>query len=122
MTDPTVSREPGRINLSLYAGDGAAIKFSLTDSNNNPFPLNGVVTSQIKAKRSDPAPLVSWTVDDSGFADGIVTLSLTGEQTEFLISGGKPFTGVWDAQYVADGAEPITFVHGKLRCIPDVTR
>lgn len=122
MTDTLVTRVPEIINLELYAGDGAAIRFTLKDSDGNPFPLNGVITSQIKNKRVDTSPVLSWTVHDEDFATGIVVLSLTGVQTESLIVEGKPFKGVWDLQYIETGAEPVTFVQGKVKIDADVTR
>lgn len=120
---PTVSKEPQKINIVLYAGDGVGIKFTATDSNGAVVPLDGDVISQIRTTRSDADPLVTFAVDDSQFAQGIVVLSLTGEETASLISTpGTTFTGVWDLQYTPTGAEPITLVQGKVRCDPDVTR
>ena len=118
----SIARVPPTLDLELYAGDGVAIQFTLTDSNGVVFPLDGVVTSQIKAKRSDTDPLVEWVVDEAGFASGVVTLSLSGEQTASLINGKPQFAGVWDMQYVPTGSEPMTFFQGKILCDADVTR
>lgn len=49
----------------------------------------------IKGKHSDSAALVSMTVDDSSFASGIVTLSLTDAQIAALVTSGSRFVGVW---------------------------
>lgn len=117
-----VSRIPEEIDLELYAGDGAAIKFTV-NSAGVAFPLNGVITSQIKVARADAEPLLTWNVDDSQLANGLVVIFLTGAQTASLISAtGRNFRGVWDLQYTANGAEPVTLVQGKVKCNADVTR
>lgn len=122
-TEVNVKRVPQTINLELYAGDGAAMKFTLKDPNGNPWPFDGEWTAQIKAKRTDATPIVSWAIDLSQQAEGIVTISLSGAQTASLIPSGKTkFFGVWDLQYVATGSEPQTFVQGKVTCDADVTR
>lgn len=119
---PEISRVPPTVDVTLYAGDGVAIRYTIRDTGGNPYPLNGLVTSQIKAKRSDLTPLLTWEVDDSNQASGVVVLSLSGEQTASLITGTKPFHGVWDMQFVAGEASPITLLQGKVVCKPDVTR
>lgn len=118
-----ISRVPKTLDLELYAGDGIAIRYTSVKTDDTPFPLDGLVASQIKAKRTDLEPLAEWAVDDSGKADGVVILSLTGEQTASLIPIGKSkFSGVWDLQFSPDGAEPVTFLQGKVTCDADVTR
>lgn len=121
MAETTISRVPKILDLELYAGDGIALRFKVTGVDDEPSPLDGVATSQIKGRRSDESPRLEWTVDDSEMATGIVVLSLTGEQTASLIVNGKTFSGVWDLQYQATGAEPLTFVQGKVVCNADVT-
>jgi hypothetical protein len=123
VTEVDIKRLPPTINLELYAGDGTAMKFTLKDPDGNPWPIDGVITSQIKAKRTDEAALASWLVDESQQSDGVILLSLTGEQTAALIPSGKTrFVGVWDLQYVASGSEPQTLLQGKVTCDADVTR
>jgi hypothetical protein len=120
MTD--VSRVPPTVNLTLYAGDGVAIRFTMVDTTGNPFPLDGLVTSQIKAKRTDPDPLATWAVDGTGLPDGVIVLSLTGAQTEALLNNRNSFKGVWDLQFTPTGSEPVTLVQGTVECDADVTR
>lgn len=123
VTDVEIKRVPPTINFELYAGDGTAMKFILKDPNGNPWPFDGAWSAQIKAKRTDATPIVSWAIDVSRAVEGIVTISLTGAQTASLIPSGKPkFVGVWDLQYVATGSEPQTFLQGKVTCDADVTR
>jgi hypothetical protein len=122
MADIDISRVPPNVNLELYAGDGVAIKFTLKDSTGTAYALDGAVTAQIRTKRTDPDPIVSWTVDTTDGADGIVIVSLTGAQTASLIASGKTsFSGAWDMQYVASGAEPLTLLQGSVTCDADVT-
>jgi hypothetical protein len=121
-TDASISRVPPIIDLELYAGDGIGIKFTMKDPAGNPWPLDGDVTSQVKNKRTDTDPLVSWTVDPSQFAQGIILISLTGTQTASLIPEGKQaFNGVWDLQYIPTGSEAMTLFQGKVTCDADVT-
>lgn len=126
VTDATtvdIKRVPPTINFELYAGDGAAMKFILRDPNGNPWPFDGIWTAQIKSKRTDNVPVVSWAIDTSLESEGIVTISLTGAQTASLIPSGRTrFVGVWDLQYVATGSEPQTFLQGKVTCDADVSR
>lgn len=122
MAETVVSRVPEVMDLELYAGDGSTFRFSVTDANGEPFPLDGVATSQIRAKRKDPDPLLEWTVDESEMESGVFILSLSGTQTASLIKDGRTFNGVWDLQYTATDAEPKTFIQGKVTCYADVTR
>lgn len=109
---------PQYLDLSLYAGDGLALRLVVTDSLGEPLPLSGAVTSQIRPDRSSTAPPQEFAVDMAEALAGIVALSLSGEQTAAL---GK-FKGVWDVQWEATGAEPRTILQGNVVCEEDVTR
>lgn len=108
--------------MLLYAGDGISVKFTVQYPDSSPFPLDGVVSSWIKSKRTDPdPPLLEWTVDDTQQPNGIVLLSLTGDQTESLVNGKGVFAGVWDLQFLPTGAEAMTLAQGNVTCNADVT-
>ena len=94
-----------------------------------PVDVTGTVEAQIRLDRAteDP-PIEEFSSDLSQAAEGIIILSLTGEQTQPLVvhSSVKPgsgkFAGVWDLQWTKAGAEPRTLCQGKVECLADVSR
>jgi hypothetical protein len=122
MTAATIDLRPNTLDLELYAGDGAGIRLSVTDNDQAPLEVTGVVEGQIRVKRLDSAPVAEFTADLSEAAEGVVTVSLTGEQTAALITNKPIFSGVWDVQWTKPGAQPITIAQGKVRVHADVTR
>jgi hypothetical protein len=122
MAKKKLSFIPQTLDLSLYAGDGAGIRFTITDSLGAALPLTGEMKAEIRANREDVDPaLASFTVDLTDFAIGVVLISITGEQTHALITGDETFVGVWDLEWTPTGDEPATLVQGKVECSPDVT-
>lgn len=122
MAKKVLSFIPQNLDLRLYAGDGAGIRFTITDSLGVALPITGEMKAEIRANREDLDPaLATFDVDLSDFANGIVLISLTGEQTHALITGDEIFTGVWDLEWAPTGDEPATLVQGKVECYPDVT-
>lgn len=122
-----INIQPAVLDLQLYAGDGVEFRLICTDSGNAPVDISGVVEAEVRVDRlvADP-PVVEFTCDLTDPTNGIVVLSLTGEQTQQLIadpstSKGK-FTGVWDVQWTPTGLEPRTLCQGKIECVADVTR
>lgn len=122
MTTPKISLLPEELDLALYAGDGAAIKLTVTDIANEPLPIDGEVSAQIRKAKTDVEVLAEFVADLTSGATGVVIVSLTGEQTAALITTKPVFKGVWDVQWQKVGAEPITLVQGKVECDADVTR
>lgn len=123
MARPTViSLAPPRVNLTLYAGDGANLRLVATDLDGEPFDLQGRVWAQIRQNRTDDEAIVDWEVEDDLAADGIVVLRLTGDDTRRLMDGKVKFSGAWDCQWVAPDGEPVTLIQGDVLCDLDVTR
>jgi hypothetical protein len=121
----TLSLVPQQVDLALYAGDGAALRITVRNTESPPAPLDltGAVTAQIRHARPDAAPLVDFTVDAAEAASGVVVLHLTGAQTAALVNGtGEAFKGVYDVQWTPEGSEPVTLVQGAVTCTLDVTR
>ena len=124
-----ISIQPPVLDLLLYAGDGISFKLICTDNQVPPEPVNitGDIAAQIRVDRlsTDP-PIVSFSSDVSAADACEVILSLTGDQTQELIQHPSTikakFTGNWDVQWTADGAEPRTLCQGKVECLADVTR
>lgn len=122
MAKKLLSFIPQILDLRLYAGDGAGIRFTITDSVGAALPITGQMKAQIRANREDADPaLAEFDVDLTDSATGIVLISVTGEQTHELISGNEKFTGVWDLQWISTNDEPATLVQGNVECFPDVT-
>lgn len=122
MPTPKISLLPEKLDLALYAGDGAVIMLAVQTNAGAALDVAGVVTAQIRKARVDVAALADFAVDSSGSALGIVTISLTGEQTAALITDENNFKGVWDVQWVPTDLEPVTLLQGKVECNADVTR
>lgn len=122
MAKKVLSFIPQTLDLRLYAGDGAGIRFTITDSTSAALPLTGVMKAEIRANREDADPaLATFAVDLTDAATGIVLISVTGEQTHALITGDETFVGVWDLEWTPTDDEPVTLVQGKVECYPDVT-
>lgn len=117
-----IDLSPAVIDLVLYAGDGVSFRLVVKDGDEVPVPLTGSMIAEIRVKRPDPDPAsAEFAIDLTDAADGIVRLSLTGEQTQAL-APTKDFKGVWDIQWTPDGAQPRTFCQGKVECGVDVSR
>ncbi len=123
----SIDLKPQVLDLSLYAGDGVEFRLICTDGAGDPLNVTGDVTAQIRANRDTTSDTIAEFAANLVEADqGIVVLSLTGEDTQDLVEDpstnkGK-FQGVWDVQWTPSGQEPRTLVQGKVECVADVTR
>lgn len=119
----TINIRPSVLDLMLYAGDGVEFRLICTDSGNAPVDVTGSVKAQIRLDRSnDDPPIVSFTVGTVDAYQGIIVLSLTGDQTQELVAETDPFIGVWDVEWEPANAQPRTLCQGKVECVADVTR
>jgi hypothetical protein len=122
-----INIRPQVLDLMLYAGDGIEFRLICTDSGEDPVDITGVVRAQVRLDRlnQDP-PIVEFAVEMQDAYQGIIVLSLTGEQTQELVehSSGPPgqFTGVWDIEWEPANQEPRTLCQGKVECVADVSR
>lgn len=123
----TINLQPQVLNLALYAGDGVEFRLVCTDADGDPIDITGSVSAQIRLNRTtDTAPIVEFTTGMVDAYQGIIVLSLTGDQTQDLIEdsstkAGK-FTGVWDIQWSPATGQPRTLCQGSVECVADVTR
>jgi hypothetical protein len=123
----SIALQPQVLDLMLYAGDGVEFRLICTDSDQAPVPITGTVEAQIRVDRTAPDdPVVEFASDLSDSGQGIIVLSLTGDQTQQLLAHpsstkGK-FSGVWDVQWTPTGEEARTLCQGKVECVADVTR
>ena len=119
-----LSLAPTELDLEIYAGDGAAVAITVVDANNNIQNLTGsTIIAQVRQNRYDPGTaLLSFAIDTTKYAQGIVTISLTGAQTATLVTGtNDPWRGFWDVQWTASGQQPVTLMQGSLLVDPDVS-
>lgn len=126
-----LSIQPPVLDLSFYAGDGIAFKLICNDDADPPAPVDvsGTVVAQVRLDRAaaDP-PIVEFSSDLTDADQGIILLSLTGEETQPLVThesvkpGSGKFNGVWDLEWTAAGSEPRTLCQGKVECLADVSR
>jgi hypothetical protein len=123
----SIDLKPQVLDLSLYAGDGVEFRLICTDSDGDPLNVSGNITAQIRVDRSETSTaIVDFDANLVEADQGIVALSLTGDDTQALmmdpsVSKDK-FQGVWDVQWTPSGQEPRTLVQGKVECVADVTR
>jgi hypothetical protein len=124
MAGQSINLRPSVLNLLLYAGDGFSIKLACKDSAGAAVDLTGAVVAQVRVDRTHPddPPLASFTASMVDAYQGIVALSLTGAQTDALLSNhADKFSGVWDVQWTPVDMEPRTLVQGLVECVADVT-
>lgn len=117
-----IDLRPTTLDLELYAGDGVSFLLTITNNTGEALPVGGEITAQIRKERLDTVTQAEFSVDLTDAADGNVTVSLSGEQTAALIVDEPTFSGVWDIQWIAEGAQPRTLVQGQVNCYADVTR
>jgi len=111
---------PQNVDIDLYAGDGASLRLIVATQEGEAVPVDGVVTAQIRASRTDPTIAASFAADLSEGLEGIIMLSLTGTQTASLVNGSD-FSGVWDVEWDSGSMEPVTLLQGKVSCALDVS-
>ena len=120
-----LSLAPQELDLEFYAGDGVALQVVAKDANNAAINLTGTVLAQIRPTKSMAGtPTLSFTVDSTNAASGILVLKLTGAQTATLVTGlgDDGFRGFWDVSWQGIGLEPATLLWGVLVCDTDVSR
>lgn len=123
MAIPKISLLPDKLDLALYAGDGAAIMLTVTDNAGVPVPLiPGEIMAQIRLTRMDVDALADFTFNIDDQTPNVVLLTLNGVQTAALITEEPKFKGVWDVQWVQENQEPVTLAQGKVEVDADVTR
>lgn len=122
-----INVQPQVLNLALYAGDGVSFRLICTNIAGAPVDLTGTVKAQIRVRpvAEDP-PIVEFSAGLVDAYQGIVVLSLTGDQTQELSddpsSNAGRFVGVWDIEWDPIDSEPRTLCQGKVECVSDVTR
>jgi len=121
-TPEKIDLTPQELDLVLYAGDGVRFPLVVTDSSDAPVPLTGTIRAQIRQKHSDVSPKANFDVDMTDADTGTAILTLSGEDTQALVTSDKKFKGIWDVEWTPSDAQPRTLLQGKVECDPDATR
>jgi hypothetical protein len=118
-----INLQPQVLDLALYAGDGCEFRFICTNSAGAPVDITGAVRAHIRLDRvNEDPPVAEFTVSLVDAYQGIISISLTGDQTQEMVEPSGKFSGVWDLEWDAVDEEPRTLCQGRVECVADVTR
>jgi hypothetical protein len=112
----------GRLDLTIKRGDlyPHQLEFVTRAADGTITPIDvsdRVYTAQIRERQAS-ATAVAFTIDTSQADNGIILLTLTGDQTRAL-----PAIAVWDLQEVIPPeTDPVTLLAGSVTVKGDVTR
>ena len=116
----TIQVGPKPLDLKLYAGDGFALSFGFVEKETgNPWPADGEWVAEVRAPSTATDPLFAFAVDLTHAIDGVVNVSVSGDQARSLL--GKK-NAEWDLQQTVPGSEPRTWYRGKISATQDVTQ
>lgn len=110
---------PPKQAVSHYRGDTLAIKLTCFQDADKTIPsvfTGALITSQLRVKNDDAAPVDSYAV---GVVGNVITLSLTPAKVTAL-----PDNTIWDVQvdWQSNGVNVQTIAQGTLALTMDVTR
>ena len=75
-------------NIEIYKGDSYTHQIRITDSANVNTNITGrTYTAQIRKSRSSESIVLSYNIDTSNSADGVVIMSLSPEVTSSILPG-----------------------------------
>lgn len=109
---------PGVCNLTVTAGDGYSVALTFTDDDGEALDVSAYTHSAQVRRIPGAADAEDFTVDEAEAATGVVTISLTAEQTRSL----RPGTNFWDLERAVGDGDPQTILGGKFTVLYDVTR
>jgi hypothetical protein len=105
-----------KANLVIDQGSTFSTDLTLNDENGDPLSLNGyTANSQIRKWYTSLTPSASFTANVD--TAGIITLSLTANQTSNLVAGRY----VYDVE-IQDGSVVSRIVEGIVTVTPQVTK
>jgi hypothetical protein len=106
-----------KANLVIDQGATFSVDLTLQDTNGDPLYLSGyTANSQIRKWYTSVSPAATFTTDINA-TSGVITLSLTADQTSNLVSGRY----VYDVE-TTDGSVVSRVVEGIVTVTPQVTR
>jgi cob(I)alamin adenosyltransferase len=124
MARPKINLLPETLDLAFYAGDGADIQLTVTNTDDTPVPLDGTVIAQVRPSKLSETVSAEFAVDMTNAALGVIQLSLTSAQTTAMLGPARVnvFKGMWDVQWDPADREPVTLIQGRVECYADVSR
>jgi hypothetical protein len=116
---------PGDYPLTLYRGDTRVLSLAFTeDDGTTAVDLSGKTwRAEVRETVDSAAVLLTWTVDDSDAATGILVLTLPATQWDDSdIPDTTPTTKwAWDLESTQSGVVR-TWLKGKVKVLGDVSR
>lgn len=123
---------PARVDLALYAGDGATLRVRPGDQ----AVVDGTWIAQVRSSPDSATVDATWTigdVQDGGAAPDYRDISLDETDTNGLADLGVPvqdaslglltrYSGWWDVQSTPAGGSPKTLARGSITVDKDVSR
>lgn len=116
-----VNETPASYHISLTRGDPFVFQFTYKENSvaQDLVALGATITSGIK-KGYDESDLLAFTVDDSNYTSGIVTLSLTSANTEalapYINSTQQPYL-FWYVKIAFGAEEAQTYLYGRVNML-----
>lgn len=106
---------PTEVNIDHYGGDTLTIRVNIDAA----VVAGRVWNAQVRTARTSQAIAATFSIIEDGTGADV---TLSSDDCKALSSRGR-FTGVWDVQLSAAGADPVTtLAQGDLVIHPDVTR
>jgi nitrogen fixation protein FixH len=117
--DTNVGIVPATVNLTIEQGNTWSASLTFTDGTGTAINLTGYTfTAQIRPSYSSSTVTATFTCTVTDAIHGVVTLSLTSDQTAALPA---PFTGQWDL-WMSSPATALRIMAGNVTVVPRVTR
>jgi hypothetical protein len=109
---------PSDLSHRFTRGDDYSVSVTFTDTAGAPQNISGWtnISALIRKAPDDNSVVVPFTINTSGAASGVLTFSLTSNQTRVV-----PQPAVWDLQRTSSGASQ-TVVAGMVIMEKDVTQ
>jgi nitrogen fixation protein FixH len=119
--DTNVGIVPATVHLTIEQGSTWSASLTFTDGNNQPIDLTPYIfKAQIRPAYSSTTVTATFTCTVTDAIHGVMTLSLTSDQTAALPA---PFTGQWDLwMSTASPATALRVMAGNVTVVPRVTR
>ena len=114
-----MNARPGLFDLFVQQGDKFVLTINFKDAAGAAINYSALTfTAQFRPTHaSGDVDKVTFGIDATGSATGVVIISLTKTQTAAL-----PLSGVWDIQGATAGGDPTTFLTGAVTVGAEVTR
>jgi nitrogen fixation protein FixH len=119
--DTNVGIVPATVNLTIEQGNTWSASLTFTDGTGTAINLTGYTfTAQIRPAYSSSTVTATFTCTVTDAIHGVMTLSLTSDQTAALPA---PFTGQWDLwMSTTSPATALRIMAGNVTVVPRVTR